>query len=55
MEIRQVDVVSSKVEDEEVEDEEEISAEQEGDNHVGPPPPITKYDFMEPTMDAPPL
>jgi hypothetical protein len=49
MKITQVDFVSSEVEDEEIADEEEV-----GDNHVGPPPPITKDDFIEQQMDVPP-
>jgi hypothetical protein len=48
MEITQVAFVSSKVED-----EEEVGAEQEGDYHVVPPPPITKDDFIKQKMDVP--
>jgi hypothetical protein len=51
MEITQVDFVSSEVEGEDVEDEEKIGAEQEGDNHVGPPP---EDHFVEQQMDVPP-
>jgi hypothetical protein len=54
MEITQVDFVSRQVEDEELEDEEEVRAEQGGDNHVGPPPPITEDDFVEKQMYVPP-
>jgi hypothetical protein len=54
MEITQVDFVSSKVEDEEVKDKEEFGAEQEGDNHVGLPPPITIDDFVKQQMDVQP-
>jgi hypothetical protein len=42
--ITQVDFVSSEVEEEEIEDEEEVD---------GPPPPITKEDFIEQKMDVP--
>jgi hypothetical protein len=53
MKITQVAFVSSEVEEDEIEDEEEVGAEQEGYNHVGPPPPITEDDFVEQQMDVP--
>jgi hypothetical protein len=45
---------SREVENEEVEDEEEIVAEQEGDIHVVPSLPITEDVFVEQQMDVPP-
>jgi hypothetical protein len=53
MEITQVDFVSSEVDDDEVENEEEVGIAQEGNFHVSPPPPITEDDFVELQMDAP--
>jgi hypothetical protein len=41
------------VEEEKIEDEEEVGAEQEGDNHIRPPPPITEDDNVKQQMDVP--
>jgi hypothetical protein len=37
-----------------VENEEEVGAKEEGNNHVGPQPPISEDDFVEQQMDVQP-
>jgi hypothetical protein len=51
--ISQLYYVSSEVEEEYKDMEEEEAYELEGEGHVGPPPTITKEDHIEQLMDVP--
>jgi hypothetical protein len=51
--ISQVDYVSSEVEEEDKDMEDEGAYALEGEGHVGPPPAITKEDHIEQLMDVP--